>query len=314
MASAVGPLAGCSGDAQVARSEANDGGNGGPLRTGEAPPVATKAELVIFPQGVASGDPRPDSVILWTRVQPPDGGSAREDVPVTYEVATDLAFKDVIAKGELSAPGSADNTVRLKVTKLEAFSTYYYRFKAFGVTGPIGRTKTAPKDDADVPARFAFAACQDFVGRYYYAWKVVAEEDTVDFVIFLGDYIYETAGNPAFQTPTDVRKIDLPDGIDLGGGGLAAKTLADYRALYKQYRGDENLRRAHQLFPFFCIWDDHEFGDDCWQDNTNHFNGAQGDEKDTGARGRRPSVVRVPAGRCPLRRERELPERHSNLP
>jgi alkaline phosphatase D len=271
-ASAAVPLTGCS----------SDGPNEGDAGTESSPPADV---LRVFPQGLASGDPTSESVILWTRVETNDGhGGAAGDVSVGYEISTDRAFKSTVAKGELSAAASADHTIRIKVTKLSAFTTYYYRFKARGVTSDTGRTKTAPKDDADVPVRFAFAACQDFAGRYYHAWKALADDDAVDFVIYLGDYIYETAGNPSFQTPTDSRKIVLPDGISLGGSGMAAQTLADYRSLYKQYRSDEHLRRAHAMFPFYCIWDDHEFGDDCWQDNTNHFNGANGDEKNTAER------------------------------
>ncbi|HVU01319.1 MAG TPA: alkaline phosphatase D family protein [Polyangiaceae bacterium] len=239
--------------------------------------------LRVFPQGLASGDPRPDSVILWTRVAPEgaDGGAGVADVSVKYEVASDEDFKTLVAEGELTATLATDHTLRIKVTKLEPYTTYYYRFHALGVQGDTGRTKTAPKDDADVPVRFAFATCQDFAGRYYHAWKTLTEQDAVDFVVYLGDYVYETAGNPAFQTPTDTRKIVLPDGLDLGGGGLAAESLADYRALYKQYRSDENLKKAHSLYPFICIWDDHEYCDDCWKDHTNHFDGTQGDEQHT---------------------------------
>jgi alkaline phosphatase D len=254
------PLEGCS------KEEGPAPGPGGPVG-----PSKPEDVLRVFPQGLASGDPTSDSVILWTRVAPKSPG----DVSVSYAVATDDGFEHVVAEGPVTAKGAADNTVRLKVTKLSPFKTYYYYFVANGVRSDVGRTKTAPSADQDVPISFAFAACQDFVGRYYHAWKALADDDAVDFVVFLGDYIYETDGNPSFMTPTEDRSITLPDGTDLGASGKAAKTLADYRSLYQQYRSDPDLKRVHALFPFVTIWDDHEFGDDCWQDHTTHFSDTQ---------------------------------------
>jgi alkaline phosphatase D len=228
-----------------------------------------------------SGDPRPDSIVLWTRVEPPKASSK---VPVGWELATDDQFKEMVTNGEIDATADTDHTVRLKIKDLEPGTVYYYRFQALGVRSVVGRTKTAPAVSDDVKVRFAFAACQDFVGRFYHAWKALAAEDAVDFVVHLGDYIYETDGNPSFQTPGAGRKIDLPDGLSISDTTKAAQTLADYRSLYRQYRSDPDLQRIHQLFPFICIWDDHEFGDDCWQDHTTHFNGTMGDEQVTSQR------------------------------
>ncbi len=241
-------------------------------------------QLRVFPQGLASGDPKPNSVILWTRVQADAGAS----VNVTYEVATEEAFTNVVAQGEATVDASTDHTLRLKVTGLSPYSTYFYRFVAENVISVTGRTKTAPADDQDVNVRFAFASCQDFNGRYYHAWRaLVEEEDEVDFVLFLGDYIYETEGDPRFQDPSETRKVVLPDGLEIGDEEAtynAALTLADYRTLYKIYRSDADLREAHRLFPFVAIWDDHEFADDCWQDNATHFNEAKGSEADPARR------------------------------
>ncbi|MSP25048.1 MAG: alkaline phosphatase [Myxococcales bacterium] len=238
----------------------------------------------VYPQGVASGDPKPDSVILWTRVASADGGA----VEVDYEVATDAAFTAMVTTGKLSATAESDHTVRLKLSLLEAYTTYHYRFIADGVVSVIGRTKTAPAADQDVSPRFAFASCQDFNGRYFHAYRtLVREEPDLDFILHLGDYIYETEGDPRFQDPTDARKVTLPDGLPVGSADApfnAALTLADYRSLYKQYRSDADLQEAHRLFPFINIWDDHEFADDAWQDHATHFNDAKGDEKDTDRR------------------------------
>lgn len=235
----------------------------------------------LFPQGLASGDPKPESVILWTRI-----GAADGDVPVTFEVATDEAFTEIVASGELSATAEDDHTLRLKVTELEAFTTYFYRFSAQGVVSPVGRTKTAPAPDQDVSVRFAFASCQDFNGRHYHSWRVLAQEEEVDFVVFLGDYVYETANDPRFQLEGDERQITIDEGLVINEefGVKAALTLNDYRGLYKQHRADADLQLAHARFPFVCIWDDHEFADDSWQDHATHFNDAMGDEKDTARR------------------------------
>jgi alkaline phosphatase D len=155
---------------------------------------------------------------------------------------------------------------------------YFYRFSVAGTTTQVGRTKTAPLPDADVPVTFATASCQDFIGRYYHAWRALLDEKVdVDFVLFLGDYIYESVNDKRFQAPpTQDRSITLPDGFDASrqqdGSKRVAFTLADYRTLYKAYRSDASLKEVHRLLPFIITWDDHEFSDDCWQDHSTYFN------------------------------------------
>lgn len=251
---------------------------------GAAPWVESAADEIsaVFPQAFASGDPSPSSVLLWTRVEP----EADEVVDVEYQVSADATFVELIAEGAVSVDGSTDHTLRLRLTELSAGATLYYRFRARGVTTDAGRTKTAPAADADAPARFAFASCQDFNGRYYHAWRATsAQAESLDFVVFLGDYIYETASDARFQEAGG-RRTTVPDGLDLDatGDAKAALTLADYRSLYRQYRSDPELQAVHKVLPFVIIWDDHEFADDCWQDHATHFNEAQGDEQDPARR------------------------------
>ena len=233
-----------------------------------------------FPQGVASGDPRPDSVVLWTRVATTDAAAT-----VGYVVALDDRFASVVAEGEVATDADRDHTVKIKPVGLDPYTTYYYRFTSQGVTSMTGRTKTAPAPGDDVPVRFAFASCQDYVGRYYHAWRALLEQGgDVDFVVHLGDYIYETTGDPDFQTPDAERTVVLPDGLPLGEStteNLAALTLADYRALYQTYRSDRWLKEAHRLYPFIVTWDDHEFANDSWSDHATDFNEARGDEQST---------------------------------
>lgn len=229
---------------------------------------------VVFPLSVASGDPRADSIVLWTRI-----GDATAAVDVEYVVARDAALRQVVAQGTITTDAARDYTVKIKPVGLAAYTKYYYRFRALGFASPLGETKTAPTADQDVAVRFAFASCQDFNGRYYHAWQALVDsESDLDFVVHLGDYVYETTNNPDFQTPNPDRAIVLPDGQPDGPGenpDVAASTLADYRALYRQYRSDLSLQRAHQKYPFIVIWDDHEFSNDCWQDHATYFNDLQ---------------------------------------
>lgn len=262
---AASPLAGCGDD------------------TNEQPPNGPSTDPEdqdrVFPQGLASGDPKPSSVVLWVRVEPEDPAEA---VTVQYEVASDEEFSNVVAQGEQEVDGATDHTLRLKVTELDPYTSYYYRFTAANVQSIVGRTKTAPEEGADVNVRFAMASCQDFIGRYYHAWRALAAEPDVDFVLFLGDYIYETNGDPDFQESGSKRTIEIPDGVQLLEDNPEVKgalTLDDYRGIYKQYRRDEHLRAIHARYPFICIWDDHEFANDCWQDHATDFNEAKGDEK-----------------------------------
>jgi alkaline phosphatase D len=262
---AISPL-GCSSD---------DGGGTTPVKYSTDP----ADQAAVYPQGIASGDPKPDSVILWTRAVPRSGSGP---VKVICEIATDEAFSDVIGTETVTVDETSDWTVRIKPTGLSAFTSYYYRFKAEKTLSITGRTKTAPADDADVPVRFAFASCQDFIGRYYHSWQAFLEqEDPVDFVVWLGDYIYETNGDPDFQTTSPDRTIEIKDGIEIVKGVKAARSLEDYRGLYRQYRSDASLQKAHASFPFIAIWDDHEFANDSWQDHATDFNETKGDEKST---------------------------------
>jgi alkaline phosphatase D len=149
----------------------------------------------VYPQGVASGDPTPASVVLWTRVEPLDGAPET----VQFEVAQSESFAGIVASGSVDVDAAGDHTLRVKVEGLEPYTSYFYRFSARGVLSMVGRTKTAPTPDADVTVRFAFASCQDFNARYYHSYRALLYENPVDFVVHLGDYMYETNGDPTFQ-------------------------------------------------------------------------------------------------------------------
>ena len=233
-----------------------------------------------FPQSVASGDPAPDSVVLWTRLAPIAGEQG--DAPVSLEVATDPGFSaSVIQRRELLARAEHDHCVKVRVSGLDPRTTYYYRFLHNGEVSPTGRTKTAPSPNDPVPVRFAVLNCMDYVGRYYntLAHLALTEADSTDFVAHLGDYIYETTGDPSFQATSGPRQIKFDDeagAVRLGGAAspfYAAASLDNYRQLYRTYRADPALQRVHELFPFVNIWDDHEFADDCWGAHTTTSDG-----------------------------------------
>jgi alkaline phosphatase D len=238
-----------------------------------------------FPQSVASGDPKPDSVVLWTRVVGPDG-----DIPesVDLTVATDMAMTDVVVSRAIDVDAEYDGVVKLKVGGLMPYHDYYYQFSVpdMGVS-PVGRTRTAPLPDSDQPVRFAIVYCQDYIGRYYNAYlKMLLDHDEdIDFIVHLGDYVYETTGAPSFQDPTSDRMIEFEDtegAIQLGSAEdpyYAAASLSNYRDLYRTYRSDEVLQEVHERWPMLVIWDDHEFSDDSWGATATYTDGLE-DEYD----------------------------------
>lgn len=235
-----------------------------------------------FPQSVASGDPLPDSVVVWTRVV--DAALAGTDLPVTLELAATPDFSPVLVqRTELLARTVHDGCVKVRVNGLQPGTHYWYRFTYGASRSAIGRTKTAPAPHQSPAVRFAFLNCQDYVGRYYNTLShlVTHEPDNLDFVVYLGDYVYETTGDPSFQTTGGTRQIEFADeagAIELGSAEapyFAAASLDNYRQLYRTYRSDRLLQRVHELFPVIAIWDDHEYSNDHWQETATYFDGRQ---------------------------------------
>jgi alkaline phosphatase D len=218
-----------------------------PLLRGAEP---FRAERDPFALGVASGIPRPDGVVLWTRLAyaPVDGGQLPpQPVEVRWEVAEDERFARVVARGSEIADPDWAHGVHAEVAGLAPGRWYWYRFAAGGAESPVGRTRTAPAADA-LPARlrFAFASCQHWEHGRYAAWRHLAAED-VELVVFLGDYIYESS------IARDAVRRHL---------GEEPRTLAGYRLRHAQYKTDPNLARAHAGVPWLVTWDDHEVDND----------------------------------------------------
>lgn len=210
-----------------------------------------------FALGVASGDPRPDGVVLWTRLAPEPlsadpqrpGGMDPAPLPVRWEVASDEHMQKIVRHGEARAEAATAHTLHIECRGLAAGRDYWYRFVAGGAASPVGRTRTAPA--AGAPAdrlRFAFASCSNYELGYFGAYRHLAEE-APDLAIFLGDYIYEYFS----RSPAKVRQHS--DGVD-------ATDLRTYRTRYAQYRTDPDLQFLHATVPCLATWDDHEVQND----------------------------------------------------
>jgi len=237
-----------------------------------------------FPQSVMSGDPRPDSVILWTRVA---DSFASGDITLALEVGTAEDFNEasLVLVQEFTAEADYDHCLKVRVINLDAGTRYYYRFtyvkSGLAYRTNTGRTKTAPAAGSDTDVKFAYVSCQDYNGRYYNTYLPLLEQD-LDFVVHMGDYIYETVG-ASFQS-SNGRSIQFEDtagAINLGSDGYAAQSLSNYRQLYKEYRSDSVLQQLHERFPLIAIWDDHEYSDDSWKNNGTYFDAAQSEASDT---------------------------------
>ena len=199
-----------------------------------------------FTLGVASGDPLPDSVVLWTRlaVDPLNGGGMPQNaVDVQWEIGRDEKLTKVVKKGRATASPDLGHSVHVDVRGLEPSTWYWYRFRTGSHVSPVGRTRTAPAARRKLDKlSFAFASCQHYEAGYFNALEHLASED-LELVVHLGDYIYEGA-----TRTTGVRKHNSPEIV----------SLADYRNRYALYRMDAHLQKVHALFPWIVTWDDHE--------------------------------------------------------
>lgn len=216
-----------------------------------------------FIHGVASGDPLPTAVILWTRVSP-SRTAPPADVMVTWEISTSPMFTAIAAMGTFTTTAMRDWTVKVDATGLTPGTTYYYRFRALGETSPVGRTRTAPQGMA-ARVRFAVVSCSNRAFGWFHAYRKIARRADLDAVIHLGDYIYEY-GDGEYG---GARRLDPP---------TECRSLDDYRRRYRVNRRDPDVRAIHQQHAMIAVWDDHEFADNAWQNGANkHMPAMDGD-------------------------------------
>ncbi|EGQ7875269.1 alkaline phosphatase D family protein [Vibrio parahaemolyticus] len=222
---------------------------------------------VSFEHGVASGDPTQTQVIIWTRVT-----TAASYVDVSWQVASDIEFLNVVQSGVFTTDTGRDFTVKVDVQNLNANSQYYYRFMVGEMMSEVGQTQTLPEDGVE-KASMAVVSCANYPAGYFHVYHEILnqhEQSPFDVVLHLGDYIYEY-GTGGYASE---------DAAALGrepSKGTECITLDDYRKRYAQYRQDADLQALHAKLPMIAVWDDHELANDTWK------NGAENHQDDEGS-------------------------------
>ncbi|SEC63651.1 alkaline phosphatase D [Streptomyces misionensis] len=243
----------------------------GPLTA--ALPARAADQAPAFLHGVASGDPLPDGILLWTRVTPvPEatpGSGVGPDTEVGWVVAKDKALTQVVAKGSTTATAASDHTVKADIRGLEPATDYWFRFSSGGTDSPVARTRTAPASTADIAGlRFGVVTCANWEAGYFSAYRHLAARSDLDAWLHLGDYIYEYKSGEYAARGKVVRPHAPANEII---------TLADYRTRHGRYKTDPDLQALHLKAPVIAIWDDHEFADNAWSGGAvNHTEGAEG--------------------------------------
>ncbi|WP_179009634.1 alkaline phosphatase D family protein [Winogradskyella forsetii] len=219
-------------------------------------------DLKPFYYGVASGDPLQDAVIIWTKIEPKNELAEEK---VTWQMSKDSLFNSIDKSGIAKTDASKGYTIKVDVTNLSAGTYYYYRFIRENDTSLVGRTRTAPKNAQQL--KFAVASCANYVWGYFNAYGRMAEEDDLNAIIFLGDYIYEYGARKPEHIIDNRNHIPINEIV----------TLEDYRTRYAQYHLDDDLMQAHLKHPFIPVWDDHEVA------NNAYMSGAQNHSDDEGS-------------------------------
>jgi len=253
------------------------------LRPFDLEAAAAPAHRGVFGYGVASGDPTGDAIVLWTRATPPPetpggpvatpGSGLGRPLRVRWELAYDQHFRHVVKHGTESARAESDHTVKVDVHGLRPYTRYWYRFRAAGETSVVGRTQTAPDEPRrDHALRFALVSCSNYTGGYFTAYRALGERDDLDFVLHVGDYVYEYGNGPDRYGPADL--VGKRDGIP----ATETVDLEGYRLRHALHKADPDLQLAHRRHPWITIFDDHEVANNTWRAGAeNHTPGAEGD-------------------------------------
>jgi len=255
-----------------------------PVRLFDAAAASAPASHGVFGYGVASGDPLADAIVLWTRATPPTpagqpaatpGSGLGAPLTVRWELAGDEAFTRVVRQGTVQTSPDSDHTVKVDVRGLRPYTRYWYRFTAAGETSGVGRTQTAPDIEGKVHAlRLALVSCSNYTGGYFTAYRAIGKRDDLDFVLHVGDYIYEypnAKGGPdgRYGPDTLIGKRDaqpVTEPIDLKG----------YRLRHALHKADPDARLAHRRNPWITIFDDHEVANNAWQYDAENHSPAEG--------------------------------------
>lgn len=245
----------------------------GVLALGAQDPAAAASRF--FRHGVASGDPLPRRVVIWTRVTPTAAatpGSGRGPrVRVTWQVATDRAFRRIVARGTVRTGPARDHTVKVDARGLKPATDYFYRFVYQGQRSPVGRTRTAPAAAASPSRlRFGVVSCSNLEAGWFAAYRHLAQRDDLDAVLHLGDYLYEYGvGEYAMGSDDVVVRPHVPR--------TEIVSLRDYRQRHAQYKQDPDLQALHARHPFIVTWDDHEVTNDQWAEGAENHQPSEGD-------------------------------------
>ena len=232
------------------------------------------AAAAAFRHGVASGDPLPGGILLWTRVTPtPEslpGSGVGPAVTVDWQVAADAGFAAVVQSGSVTTGPERDHTVKVDVAGLTPATTYCYRFGVAGAWSPVGRTMTAPAaDDAVTRLRMGVVSCANWEAGYFAAYHHLAARGDLDLVVHLGDYLYEYGTGEFAAAGTVVRAAQPAHEV---------LDLADYRIRHALYKTDPDLQALHASVPWVITWDDHEVANDMWSGGAeNHTPATEGD-------------------------------------
>jgi len=219
---------------------------------------------VAFSHGVASGDPRQDRVVIWTRVSPERGG----DVPVRWIVARNRELTDIVKTGVIAATEARDYTVKADVAGLRPGAPYFYGFRAGAAESAVGRTRTLPRGSVET-ARIGVVSCASFPYGFFNAYESLARRDDIDLVIHLGDYIYEYGisgygGDVGLQ----LGRVPAPE--------VECLSLTDYRTRHAQYKTEAELQAAHAIAPWIVVWDDHEVANNLFATGAENHNEGEG--------------------------------------
>jgi alkaline phosphatase D len=252
---------------------------GGPSAAATAGTTATDPRAATesgpFRHGVASGDPLPTGVVLWTRVTPTEdaepGSGTGPRVTVAWQVATDPGFRRMVARGSFVTGPERDHTVKLDATGLAPATTYFYRFLLGKTASPTGRTRTAPAaGDSPDRLRMGVVSCSNWEAGWFSPYRHLASRGDLDAVLHLGDYVYEYGTGTYANGPDNVVVRSHDPSHEM-------VSLSDYRRRHAQYKTDPDLQSLHAAVPWVTTWDDHETANDAWRDGAENHQAGEGD-------------------------------------